>query len=375
MEEDTGKSLHVGGATGRIHGAAHSLLDYNRAGIPLIEIVTKPIEGTGALAPQVAKAYVTELRELMQALGVSDARMEQGQMRCDVNLSLRPAGGEVRHPLRDQERQLAALRRAGRPLRDPAARRACCRPAARSSRRPGTSTRTPAPRPPGRSRRRPRTTGTSRSPTSCRSRRTRRGSRSCGPGCPSRRRCAAASCRTRGALRPRHAVRCSTPAPSTSSRATIDAGAPRRGRPQVVDGRAGPAGQRAPGRPRRAGRSPRSRSPGWPRWSTSGALNDKLARQVIEGVLAGEGDPGRGRREPRPEGRLRRRRAARGRRRGDRRQPGRRRQDPRRQGRRGRRAGRRGHEGDPRPGRRRPGPRADPGALRAVLKRSAARSV
>jgi aspartyl-tRNA(Asn)/glutamyl-tRNA(Gln) amidotransferase subunit B len=89
MEEDTGKSLHVGGATGRIHGADYSLVDYNRAGIPLIEIVTKPVEGTGALAPLVARAYVTALRELMRTLGVSDVRMEQGSLRCDVNLSLR----------------------------------------------------------------------------------------------------------------------------------------------------------------------------------------------------------------------------------------------------------------------------------------------
>ena len=89
MEEDTGKSLHVGGATGRIHGADYSLVDYNRAGIPLIEIVTKPVEGTGAAAPEVAKAYVTQLRELLLALGVSDVRMEQGSLRCDVNLSLR----------------------------------------------------------------------------------------------------------------------------------------------------------------------------------------------------------------------------------------------------------------------------------------------
>ncbi|MEE1838975.1 Asp-tRNA(Asn)/Glu-tRNA(Gln) amidotransferase subunit GatB [Streptomyces sp. NPDC007076] len=95
MEEDTGKSTHVGGATGRIHGASHSLLDYNRAGIPLIEIVTKPIEGAGARAPEVAKAYVAELRELIKALGVSEARMEMGQMRCDVNLSLRPHGTET----------------------------------------------------------------------------------------------------------------------------------------------------------------------------------------------------------------------------------------------------------------------------------------
>ena len=89
MEEDTGKSLHVGGATGRIHGADYSLVDYNRAGIPLIEIVTRPVEGTGAKAPEVARAYVTALRELMRALGVSDVRMEQGSLRCDANVSLR----------------------------------------------------------------------------------------------------------------------------------------------------------------------------------------------------------------------------------------------------------------------------------------------
>ncbi|MEU6035755.1 Asp-tRNA(Asn)/Glu-tRNA(Gln) amidotransferase subunit GatB [Actinomadura sp. NPDC047616] len=92
MEEDTGKSLHVGGATGRIHGADHSLVDYNRAGIPLVEIVTKPITATGDKAPLVARAYATELRELVRALGVSDVRMEQGSMRCDVNVSLMPRG-------------------------------------------------------------------------------------------------------------------------------------------------------------------------------------------------------------------------------------------------------------------------------------------
>ena len=92
MEEDTGKSLHVGGATGRIHGAEYSLLDYNRSGVPLIEIVTKPIEGTGAQAPEVARAYVTMLRDLLRALDVSDVRMEQGSLRCDANVSLRPVG-------------------------------------------------------------------------------------------------------------------------------------------------------------------------------------------------------------------------------------------------------------------------------------------
>jgi aspartyl-tRNA(Asn)/glutamyl-tRNA(Gln) amidotransferase subunit B len=92
MEEDTGKNTHVGGATGRIHGAEYSLVDFNRAGIPLIEIVTKPVPGTGPLAPEVAKAYVTELRDILRALGVSDVRMEQGSLRCDVNTSLSPVG-------------------------------------------------------------------------------------------------------------------------------------------------------------------------------------------------------------------------------------------------------------------------------------------
>jgi aspartyl-tRNA(Asn)/glutamyl-tRNA(Gln) amidotransferase subunit B len=94
LEEDTGKSLHIGGSTGRIHGATESLVDYNRAGIPLVEIVTKPIPGTGALAPQVARAYVTELREMIRTLNVSDVRMEQGSMRCDVNTSLSLPGAE-----------------------------------------------------------------------------------------------------------------------------------------------------------------------------------------------------------------------------------------------------------------------------------------
>ncbi|MEV0716638.1 Asp-tRNA(Asn)/Glu-tRNA(Gln) amidotransferase subunit GatB [Asanoa sp. NPDC050611] len=94
LEEDTGKTLHVGGATGRIHGATESLVDYNRAGIPLVEIVTKPVPGAGALAPEVARAYVTELRDILRGLGVSDVRMEEGSLRCDVNTSLNRPGEE-----------------------------------------------------------------------------------------------------------------------------------------------------------------------------------------------------------------------------------------------------------------------------------------
>ena len=116
MEEDTGKSLHVGGATGRIHGADHSLVDYNRAGIPLIEIVTKPIEGTGVQAPEVAKAYVAHLRELLLALGISDVRMEQGSLRCDVNVSLRPSR-EAAYGTRTETKNVNSLRSVERAVR------------------------------------------------------------------------------------------------------------------------------------------------------------------------------------------------------------------------------------------------------------------
>src|SRR5699024_8255107 len=94
MEEDTGKLTHLGGTSGRIHGATASLVDCNRAGIPLIEVVTKPIEGAGARAPEIAKAYVSALRDLVKALGVSDGRLDQGSLRVDANLSLRPIGQE-----------------------------------------------------------------------------------------------------------------------------------------------------------------------------------------------------------------------------------------------------------------------------------------
>jgi aspartyl-tRNA(Asn)/glutamyl-tRNA(Gln) amidotransferase subunit B len=91
LEEDTGKSLHMGGATGRIHGADHSLVDYNRAGIPLVEIVTRP----DIHSAEAARAYVTELRDILRTLGVSDVKMEEGSLRCDVNVSLRPRGTET----------------------------------------------------------------------------------------------------------------------------------------------------------------------------------------------------------------------------------------------------------------------------------------
>ncbi len=87
IEEDTGKNTHMGG-DGRISGADYSLIDYNRAGVPLVEIVSRPDLRT----VDHAKAYVTELRDILVAIGVSDAKMEEGSMRVDANVSVRPLG-------------------------------------------------------------------------------------------------------------------------------------------------------------------------------------------------------------------------------------------------------------------------------------------
>ena len=89
VEDDAGKNTHVGGADGRIEGADYSLVDYNRAGVPLVEIVTKPITGAKERAAEVAGAYVRAIRDIVRALNISHARMEQGNMRADVNVSLR----------------------------------------------------------------------------------------------------------------------------------------------------------------------------------------------------------------------------------------------------------------------------------------------
>ena len=87
LEEDTGKSTHIG-ASGRIHDARHSLVDYNRAGVPLVEIVGRPHIRT----PEQARAFVQELRAVLLATEASDAKMEEGSMRVDANVSMRPAG-------------------------------------------------------------------------------------------------------------------------------------------------------------------------------------------------------------------------------------------------------------------------------------------
>lgn len=91
VEEDAGKLVHAGGATGRIDGADYSLVDFNRGGTPLVEIVTEPDIST----PEEARAYLVQLVNLVEQLGVSDVNMEEGSVRCDVNVSVRRPGGPL----------------------------------------------------------------------------------------------------------------------------------------------------------------------------------------------------------------------------------------------------------------------------------------
>jgi aspartyl-tRNA(Asn)/glutamyl-tRNA(Gln) amidotransferase subunit B len=90
MEEDTGKTAH-GSVSGRIHEAEHALIDYNRAGVPLVECVSEP----DMRSPEEAGAYLRELRALLESLDVSDVRMEEGSLRCDANVSVRPPGTDA----------------------------------------------------------------------------------------------------------------------------------------------------------------------------------------------------------------------------------------------------------------------------------------
>ncbi|CAN5155629.1 Asp-tRNA(Asn)/Glu-tRNA(Gln) amidotransferase subunit GatB [soil metagenome] len=121
MEEDAGKLTHVGGATGRIQGAEYSLVDYNRAGVPLVEIVTDIIYGAEGDAPELAKAYVSTIRDIVVSLGISDAKMERGNLRCDANISLRPrtAPGEppARLGTRTETKNVNSLRSVERAIR------------------------------------------------------------------------------------------------------------------------------------------------------------------------------------------------------------------------------------------------------------------
>ena len=119
LEEDTGKTAHVGGGGGRIHGSDHSLVDYNRAGVPLLEIVSKP----DLRNPEEARAYVAELRGVLEAIGVSDVKMEEGSLRIDANISLRPVGAE-QLGTRTEIKNMNSLRSLGRALEYEAERQA-----------------------------------------------------------------------------------------------------------------------------------------------------------------------------------------------------------------------------------------------------------
>ncbi|MGO2096685.1 MAG: Asp-tRNA(Asn)/Glu-tRNA(Gln) amidotransferase subunit GatB, partial [Candidatus Microbacterium stercoravium] len=116
MEEDAGKLTHVGGSSGRIQGASSSLVDYNRAGVPLVEIVTHPIYGTEHRAPEVAKAYLGTIRDIARGLGISEARMERGNVRCDANVSLRPRG-ETKLGTRTETKNVNSMRSVERAVR------------------------------------------------------------------------------------------------------------------------------------------------------------------------------------------------------------------------------------------------------------------
>ncbi len=199
MEEDTGKLTHLGSDTGRIDGATTSLLDFNRAGVPLIEIVTKPIEGAGERAPEIARAYVTALRDLLRALGCLrrpdgpglDALRRQRVAAADRR---RPSSAPAPRPRTSTRSRASRWRSATRC----AARQRFSPPAARSTRRPGTSTRTATPRRAA-TRRPPRTTGTSPNPTWSRWRPARSSSSGCATPSPSFRGCRASEFSRSGA--------------------------------------------------------------------------------------------------------------------------------------------------------------------------------
>jgi aspartyl-tRNA(Asn)/glutamyl-tRNA(Gln) amidotransferase subunit B len=111
LEEDTGKTLHVG-ATGRIAEAEYALEDYNRAGVPLVEVVSEP----DIRSPEEAVAYLRELRALLEALGVSDVRMEEGSLRCDANISVRPTGNPE-YGVKAEIKNMNSIRSVDRALR------------------------------------------------------------------------------------------------------------------------------------------------------------------------------------------------------------------------------------------------------------------
>ena len=292
MEEDTGKSLHVGGATGRIHGAEYSLLDYNRAGVPLIEIVTKMIPDTGARAPEVARAYVTALRDLLKSLGVSDVRMDQGSLRCDVNLSLTPKGSGVLGT-RTETKNVNSLRSVERAVRYEMTRQAAVldagEPIVQETRhfeeQSGTT----------RAGRRKETSEDYRyfpEPDLVPIAPSRGvGRASCAPRCPSCRGRGGPGCRPEWSLTDEELRDLVNAGALDLIAATVGRGRARRRGPVVVGVLPGAAGQRARGAAGRAADHPGAGGAGDRAGGRRAQLTNKLARQVVDGVLAGEGTP------------------------------------------------------------------------------------
>ena len=140
MEEDTGKTTH-GGGSGRIHDATYASIDFNRAGVPLVECVSEP----DIRSAEEAAAYLRELRATLESLDVSDVKMEEGSLRCDANVSLRPTGAEA-FGTKVEIKNMNSIRSLERALdlRDRAAGARRWRPVSRSSRRRATGTRTRA---------------------------------------------------------------------------------------------------------------------------------------------------------------------------------------------------------------------------------------
>ena len=324
-------------------------------GVPLIEIVTKPIEGAGDKTPIVARAYVAMLRDLLRALGVSDVRMEQGSLRCDANLSLRP-NGQTEFGTRSETKNVNSLRSVERAMRYEVTRQAALLDAGE--------------RVVQETRHWHEDTGVT---TSGRSKETAEDYRyfpepDLVPIAPSREWVE----ELRGTLPEPPAERLQRITAEwgfsdLELRDVISAGArgPDRadrgsrglaaGRSEVVADRTVPARRRSRGRAGRTRHQPGPGRRGSGAGRRAGTVNDKMARQVFEGVLAGEGTPAEVVARPRA-GRGVRRGGPRGsRRRGDRRPARCRRQDQSREGAGRRGADRRGDEGDARPGRRGPG--------------------